>query len=166
MNNIEIIMNNIEFVEKVKEIQKQDTVFAYGTYGSIVDEKLISWVRQTQLSRYHDKDELIQKLQNHIGKRAYECTALVTVPLGIEGCPTTTEIYNASPKRYLIEEMPEIVGLGVYLYGHVGIYIGNGKVIESTFAKDNFGVAITNLADKPWTTAFEIAGINYEEEKR
>ena len=154
-------LTNFEFVEKVKEIQKQDTVFAYGTYGNIVDENLISWVCQTQLSRYHYNDELIQKLQNHIGKRAYECTALITVPLRIEGAPTTTEIYNASPKKYLIEEMPELVGLGVYFYGHVGIYIGNGKAIESTFSGGNFGVAITNLADKPWTTAFMVAGVKY-----
>lgn len=158
------MMNNRQFVEAIKEIQKQDTAFAFGTYGDVIDEKLILWVRQTQFSRYHDKDELILKLQNYIGKRAYECTSLVTVPLGINDRPTTTEIYNSSSKKYLIDEMPEIIGLGVYFYGHVGIYIGNGEVIESTFSGGNFGVSITKLKDKPWTTAFEIKGIEYEEE--
>lgn len=154
-------MNNIAFVDKVIEIQKQETAFAYGTYGDIIDEKLMVWLRQTQFKRYHYHDELIMKLQNYIGKRAYECTSLITVPLGITGKPTTEQLYNASPKKYLIDDMPKVLGLGVYMYGHVGVYIGNDEVIESTYSGGNFGVSITNIWDKPWTTAFEIAGIEY-----
>ena len=34
-----------------------------------------------------------------------------------------------------ISTIPEIPGVLVYMKGHMGIYIGNGKVIESTVAK-------------------------------
>lgn len=160
-------MNNLEFVEKVKQIQKQDTAFAFGAYGEIVDDKLFARTVRNQSHRYKNKSDLYRLLDCY-GKKAYECTALITEPLGLaraNGTPNPYGLYELlSTQRWRIEEMPEIPGLGVYFYGHVGVYIGNGEVIESTYSGGNFGVAITKLSDKPWTTAFKIVGVKYEEE--
>ena len=157
-------MNNVEFVERVKQLTLEDTAFAFGTYGEVVDEKLIRDVYKNSLHRYRHVQDFY-KLFDCIGKIAYECTAVITEPLGIVGFygdPSPKDLYfNYSTEKYLIEDMPETIGLGVYFYEHVGVYIGNGRVIESTYAGENFGIAVTKLSEKPWTAAFKIKGVEY-----
>lgn len=47
--------------------------------------------------------------------------------------------------------MPDIPGIAVFMSGHVGLYIGNGEVIEARgFA---YGVVKTKLKDRKWKTA-------------
>lgn len=60
-----------------------------------------------------------------------------------------------------ISTIPEVPGLAVRKKGHVGYYIGNGKVVEAYgFAK---GIVITQLKDRPWTDWYEFPGIQYKE---
>ena len=47
-----------------------------------------------------------------------------------------------------IETIPEIPGVAVFLKGHVGIYIGNGEVIEAR--GHAYGVVKTKLKARPW----------------
>ena len=58
-----------------------------------------------------------------------------------------------------IEELPEIPGLGVWRNGHVGIYIGNGFVIQAMGTK--YGVVKTSV--QGFTYWFKIPGITYPE---
>ena len=46
--------------------------------------------------------------------------------------------------------MPEVVGLLVHYKGHIGVYIGNGYVIEAR--GHNYGVVKTKLSDRGWTS--------------
>lgn len=58
-----------------------------------------------------------------------------------------------------IATIPEVPGLAVRKDGHVGYYIGNGKVVEAYgFAK---GIIITDLNKRPWTDWYEFPGIKY-----
>ena len=58
-----------------------------------------------------------------------------------------------------ISTIPEVPGLAVRKDGHVGYYIGNGKVVEAYgFAK---GIIITDLKQRPWTDWYEFPGIKY-----
>lgn len=157
-------MNNLEFVEEVKKILKLPTVFAYGTYGEKVTDELIAKVYLTQRHKYHT-DENILKLKRHCGEYAYECSALITEPLGLVNRPSANDIYRMSKEKFLIEDMPDIPGTCVYFLGHVGVYLGNATVAESTYSSDfGFGVVATNILDRPWTTAFKLPWIDYKEE--
>lgn len=60
-----------------------------------------------------------------------------------------------------IDTIPEIPGLAVRFEGHVGVYIGNGKVVEERGF--NYGCVITNLKDRNWLHWYKIPGINYME---
>ena len=55
---------------------------------------------------------------------------------------------NRCVTKGLIAKMPEIPGILVFMDGHVGVYIGNGYVIEAR--GHVFGVVKTALKDRPW----------------
>lgn len=59
-------------------------------------------------------------------------------------------------------DMPEIPGLAVRYSGHVGVYIGNGKVVEARGF--NYGVVETELNKRNWINWYKIPFIEYIEE--
>lgn len=61
----------------------------------------------------------------------------------------TSGLYNCSTVKGLIGTMPEVPGLIVYKTGHVGVYEGNGMVIEAKGF--NYGVIRSRLSDTAWT---------------
>lgn len=88
---------------------------------------------------------------------------------GSGGCPDKSAngmfaYAKAKKLKYgAIATIPEIPGLAVRKDGHVGYYIGDGKVVEAqSFAK---GIVITNLKDRPWTDWYEFPGIKYVAEE-
>lgn len=60
-----------------------------------------------------------------------------------------------------IKTIPEIPGIAVRFDGHVGIYIGNGYVIEEKGF--NYGCQKTLLKDGKWTHWYKLPFISYEE---
>ncbi len=70
-----------------------------------------------------------------------------------------------SHKKGDISTLPEIPGVCLYMQGHVGIYIGKGKVVESTSNRlFGNGVVKTNISDRKWEKWFYCPGIEYEDE--
>lgn len=60
-----------------------------------------------------------------------------------------------------IDTIPEIPGLAVRYNGHVGVYIGNGEVVEERgFA---YGCVKTKLKDRGWLHWYKIPSIKYIE---
>lgn len=47
-----------------------------------------------------------------------------------------------------IATLPDVIGIPVYMPGHVGVYIGNGEVIEARGF--NYGVVKTKLKNRAW----------------
>ena len=68
-------------------------------------------------------------------------------------------MYNNSTVNGTIDTIPETPGLGVWHEGHVGIYIGNGYVIQASGTEA--GVIKTQLEGSTFTNWFEIPGITY-----
>lgn len=59
--------------------------------------------------------------------------------------------------------MPDIPGVLVFMPGHVGVYVGNGKVIEAR--GHAYGVVETNLVGRGWKEWGKLDWIEYVEEK-
>lgn len=59
-----------------------------------------------------------------------------------------------------INTIPEVVGLAVHCSGHVGYYIGGGKVVEWRGFK--YGCVITDIKKRTWTHWYELPFIKYE----
>ena len=62
-----------------------------------------------------------------------------------------------------IKTMPDVKGTLVFMNGHVGVYIGNGEVIEAM--GHAYGVVLTKLGRRPWTKWGQLDWITYEVEK-
>lgn len=62
-------------------------------------------------------------------------------------------------KSGAITAIPEIQGLGVWKSGHIGIYIGNGKVCECRGV--NYGVVISKLSTQKWTHYGFLKDVDY-----
>lgn len=67
---------------------------------------------------------------------------------------------NKGMKWGAIGTIPEVPGIAVRYDGHVGYYVGNGKVVEARGF--NYGVVKTNLKDRPWTHWYYLPFITYE----
>ena len=68
-------------------------------------------------------------------------------------------MYQAASVKGGMDTMPDTPGLAVWKSGHIGVYIGNGEVIEAMGT--NYGVVKTDLDERNWTAWLEIPYIQY-----
>ena len=62
-------------------------------------------------------------------------------------------------ERGLLETMPDVPGVLVFMPGHVGVYVGNGKVIEAR--GHAYGVVQTDLNKRGWKEWGKLDWIEY-----
>jgi uncharacterized protein YycO len=68
-------------------------------------------------------------------------------------------MYSAATIKGSMDTMPDTPGLAVWKSGHIGVYIGNGKVVEAMGTK--YGVVKTKLAGRGWSAWLQIPYISY-----
>jgi len=166
MNN----KTNIGLTDFAKKLLDQS--YWYGTYVNPCTESRLQG--KTKQYPNHYTTDRMPTYRKHIaaGKICTDCVGLIkgycwtkddgTVGYNINGCPDTSAngMYNAAKVKGAIKTIPETPGLCVRYSGHIGVYIGNGEVIEARgFA---YGVVKTQLKDRPWTHWLECPYITYE----
>ncbi len=116
----------------------------------------------------------MEKYKSQIGQRVHDCVGLIKGYLWSDS-PISTPTYKSSQdvsangmlkkckERGGIDSMPEIPGLLVFKTGHVGVYIGEGKVIEARGF--NYGVVETELKERNWTYWGKCPWIEYPDGK-
>ena len=109
---------------------------------------------------------------NWIGRRTADCVGLIksyewfdpeteTIQYASHGMPDVgaVQMYYAAAESGPIDTIPEIPGLAVWQSGHIGVYIGNGEVIEAMGTM--YGVVKTRLDGSGWTHWLKVPYINY-----
>ena len=111
---------------------------------------------------------------SQLGTKVFDCVGLIK---GYLWSATTSSApkYNASEdvsangmydkckKKGKIDSMPKVVGTLVFKSGHVGVYVGDGKVVEAKGHK--WGVVETKLSDGGWIKWGYCPWITYESAK-
>ena len=166
--------NNLDLVQWAMEAQKAGWGYVYGTYGNVFDQAMFDF----KLEQYPDEvgghEDFIR--QNWLGRRTADCVGLIKgygwldpetkeVNYGTNGMPDigADAMYEYASEKGTIDTIPEILGLAVWHEGHIGIYIGNGKVVQA--ANTTAGVVLTNLSDTAWTHWLKVPYISYVEEQ-
>lgn len=139
----------------------------WGTFGQLASESLLRQ-KSAQYPRYYTANDFGLQFD----KRVHDCVGLIKGYLWSD-TPTSSPIYNASQDKNVsgmkancsergnLENMPDIPGVLVFMPGHVGIYIGKGKVIEAR--GHAYGVVETNLVGRGWKEWGKLNWIEYKE---
>lgn len=166
--------NNLDLVKWVIQAEKAGWGYVWGTSGEVLTKKAYEAQKKLYPSEVGGYADFIEK--NWLGKRTADCSGLIRsyhwlnpktgkIENGSNGIPAMTAdgMYQAAKEKGSISSIPEIPGLAVWHSGHIGVYIGNGEVIEAMGTK--YGVVRTKLAARGWTHWLKIPYIDYEKEK-
>ena len=162
-------MTNLEFCKIAISYAYANTCYVMGGTGQILNGTTLSMF--TRSYPYNRTHENILKL--NIGAIALDCSGLIkTILWGnkpgdyaasryCDGCPdiNADTMYTRWKKRPLKEKPME--GDIVWMRGHVGIYIGNGRVIECT-PKWSGDVQVTNWDVRGWKAVLVNPWVEYE----
>lgn len=111
-----------------------------------------------------------------IGKKVTDCIGLIKSYMwynpdtgeitagstNFQDC-NTTSIWNYTKESGDILTMPDIPGLAVWMPGHIGVYVGDGYVVEAQGTA--YGVVKTQLKGRGWTKWLKIPNVKYVEVK-
>ena len=145
--------------------------YVWGTFGQVLTPELL----QYKISQYPEGvgDEADFIRSHWLNRRTTDCVGLIKgygwlntetmeIQYGSNGMPDVGAdgmYYNAGRKGS-IEAMPDTPGLAVWKSGHIGVYIGNGEVIEAMDTR--YGVVKTKLQGRGWSHWLEVPGIKYD----
>ena len=129
----------------------------WGTFGQTATAELHAQKKKQYPSYYTDSD-----FESQYGQRVHDCVGLIkgyrwssgpnakpqyksTQDVSVEG------LYAQCSQKGRLNSMPDIPGVCVFMgsLGHVGVYIGGGKVIEAR--GHAYGVQETYLERRGWS---------------
>ncbi len=140
----------------------------YGTFGNKATKSLLNDKTKQYPSHYQPKR--MDKYKMQLGARVHDCVGLIKGYLWSKDANSSPK-YNAAQdvnangmlkrckEQGKIGTLPEIPGVLVFMKGHVGIYVGKGKVIEARGF--NYGVVETLLSERKWTSWGKCPWIQY-----
>ena len=145
--------------------------YVWGTYGNILSESRLD----SMVAQYPDGvgsyEDFIR--ENWVGRRTTDCMGLIKgygwldsdtleIVYGTNGMPDVNAdtCYAQAKVKGPMSTMPDTPGLAVWHSGHIGVYIGNGEVVEAMGTK--YGVVKTKLEERNWTAWLEVPYIQYD----
>ena len=165
--------NNLDLVQWAIWAEDRGWGYVWGTYGEVFDQALYEY----KLNQYPEEvGRYAQFIEaNWLGGRTVDCVGLIKgygwlnpetqeIEYGTNGMADVgaDQMYENATEKGSIDSMPEIPGLAVWHSGHIGIYIGDGEVIEAKGTR--YGVVRTNLDDGSWTHWLKVPYITYVEQ--
>ena len=165
-------MNNLEFVAAARNIYNQGYGYIWGAKGEIATEALLQRciAEAKATGRYAFTQAKIDFARRLIASHASvtDCSGLLTNAAGLPPVGSAQIWAECTDKGTLPPvnpeaSIPQIAGLVVYRLGHIGIFLGDGWVVESGgYSK---GVVYTRLSDPatgtPWTGYGKWSRIDY-----
>lgn len=172
-------MNNIELKKKLLDVVKNyKTVYMYGCWGQVVTNSIIN-TKAKQYAWWYTPKKVAQ-LKKLVGKGyfAFDCVCLIkSILWGWSGSTSKSNggaIYGSNgvqdiSANGMIAKCTNIstdfstieIGEAVWLPGHIGIFIGNDKIVECTPAWKN-KVQITKLSQRNWVKHGKLPYIVYK----
>ena len=145
--------------------------YVWGTCGWVLTDELL----EAKLAQYPEGvgeyEDVIR--DQWLWGRVADCVGLIkgygwlvpdtrTIGYAVNGMPDcgANQMFYAATVTGTIDTIPEIPGLAVWRDGHIGVYIGNGEIIEAMGTR--YGVVKTKLSERGFTHWLEIPYIDYD----
>lgn len=157
-------MTSTQLVEFAKAAYERGAKYWYGTCWYDAEESLLT--RKAKQYPTHYTSGRMATYRKHIAEKRMVCDCVGLIKgffwtgngthenkYKANGCPdrSANGLFGMCDKEWPLEQAPNIPGLVVWYSGHIGVYIGNGEVIEARGFK--YGVVKTNVAKRPWKKA-------------
>lgn len=141
----------------------------YGTFGQKASQTLLE-AKRKQYPKYYTASNF----NSQTGQKVHDCIGLIKGYMWTKDADDMKPVYcsngfndysanmfrnHCKRKSSFFAQMPEVPGLAVFMNGHVGVYVGGGKVIEAR--GHAYGVVMTDLSKRPWTHWAYIDEIEY-----
>ena len=144
----------------------------WGTSGQIATETLLNSMKKLYPSQYNTA--LYENAPQQLGQKVHDCMGLIEgyfwsetpdspAKYNSNGFTDTTadRLYAAATEKGDISTIPEIPGLAVHTNGHIGVYIGNGQVIDAYGHAKGVIQSPLKRTNKPWKHWLKIPGLEY-----
>lgn len=164
--------NNLDLVTWAIRAEQAGWGYVWGSQGELLTESRFQSLAASYPKEVGGYEDWIRA--HWLGKRTADCSGLIRgywwldaetqeIKYGSNDIPAmgADAMYQAAAEKGPMSTMPEIPGLGVWHKGHIGIYIGNGEVVEAMSTRK--GVVRTQLTNGHWTAWLKIPYINYIE---
>ena len=165
-------LNNLDLVKWCENAYKNGWGYVYGGYGQVCTKQYLDQQASLYPGNNEAGSEMRQVGEKWLGKRVVDCIGLIKsyawynadsdqITVGSNGftdCGANT-IRNNVKEGGAISTMPDIPELAVWMDGHIGVYVGNGEVIEAQGTV--YGVVKTKLEGRGWTKWLKIPNIKY-----
>lgn len=158
----------------VKQCLNDHLGYVYGAFGQVCTTSVLDQYAEMYPDGNLAGGAMRELGEKWLGRRVVDCSGLVKYYLMTEkygDSPTyqakydTCVQYSAATQKGQISSLPELPGVLVYMPGHVGVYIGNGEVIES--AGTAYGVVKSKLpvsyTGGRWTHWYQCPYIEYKD---
>lgn len=166
------MLTNIGLVEHAKKALNEQWGYVWGTFGQVLAESLLQQKIKQYSKEVGGEETFIRN--TWMNRRVADCVGLIKSYIWWDG---EKPVYNPSQdvsadgmfdlakEKGPIETLPELLGICLWKQGHIGIYVGDGQVIEAHGTK--YGVIQTPLTgpeSTPWTHWLKCPFIEYVEE--
>lgn len=161
---------NKGLVKYVEKAYKEKWGYVWGTFGQVLTESLLNQKIKQYPKGVGNYQSFIR--QNNLGKKTADCVGLIkgyywsqNGRIKYNGATDVNAdtMYARAKKKGVISTIPDVPGICVWRKGHIGVYIGNGIVIEERGTK--YGIQKNKLSDRTFTHWLECPYISYVKEE-
>ena len=145
--------------------------YVWGSFGYLLTESQLEQLKTQYPEMVGGYESIIRS--RWLGGRTTDCVGLIKsygwfdpdelkIRYGTNGMPDVTAngMYYAATVSGTIDTIPEVPGLAVWCNGHIGVYVGNGEVVEALGTSS--GVVRTKLAERHFTHWLQVPYIRYD----
>lgn len=175
MTNKEIVEQVLLMAGMASPVEKQVNGITYhqdrwgyvlGGQGELYTEKLAKrWASMRRSGRTSIYFLNSAKKWYTPPRRIVDCSGMVVQAFRSEdpnyADRTANGFKSQFEKKGYIRDIPETAGLAVWKSGHIGIYLGNGKVCESRGVAH--GVVISDISTQKWTHYGKLRCVVYDD---